>query len=74
MLAGKQLKDTWLENADLLREKEAKSQVADTCPSLAEETFGTQMCLIWDEDTMRIHHPLNLKETADSEDGANIQP
>lgn len=52
MLAGKQLKDTWLENADLLKEKEAKSQVADTCPSLAEETFRTRVCLSWDEDTM----------------------
>lgn len=79
MLAGKQLKDSWLENADLLWEKEAKSQVANTCPSLAEETFGTRVCLSWNEDTMRIHHPLDLKETAAQRKGEiplinSIQP
>lgn len=73
MLAGEWwISNSWLENADLLREKEAKSQVANACPSLAKDTFRTWVCLSWDEDTMGIYHPLDLKETAGSEKGGNI--
>lgn len=73
ILADKQLKDSLLENTDLLQEKGAKSQVANACSSLAEETnCELELCLYWHEDTMRIHHPLVLREIAGSEKGKNI--
>lgn len=44
ILTEKQLTDSRLENTDLLREKEAKSQVANACSSPAEETNSELAC------------------------------